>query len=123
MENHVIVYDMLLDAGIQSELIFKSLKKQNNEASEEYLGGHIRYSKNELIDDQQNGVMMSWETPLMKMHAETMQCTGKDILNIGFGMGLIDTEIQTLKPRSHTIGMFIMYYYCSFRNGCSNNIV
>ena len=28
---------------------------------------------------------------------------GKDVCNIGFGLGLIDGELQQLKPRSHTI--------------------
>lgn len=68
--------------------------------------------------------MMGWEDPLMKLHAAEIcvpnpqgECAGKeadlvdqhlilgvgDILNVGFGLGLIDTYIQSYKPRSHTI--------------------
>lgn len=48
--------------------------------------------------------MMAWETPLMQAHAAAMQCTGKDVLNVGFGMGIIDEAIQQLRPATHTIG-------------------
>jgi len=31
-------------------------------------------------------------------------CTGGgDVLNVGFGLGLVDTAIQSNNPRSHTI--------------------
>jgi type IV protein arginine methyltransferase len=48
--------------------------------------------------------MMAWEKPLMERHAQVI-CTkeGLDILNVGFGLGLIDSYIQLYKPRSHTI--------------------
>jgi hypothetical protein len=29
--------------------------------------------------------------------------SGGDVLNVGFGMGLVDTAIQKRKPKSHTI--------------------
>lgn len=28
---------------------------------------------------------------------------GGDVLNVGFGLGIIDTAIQSHRPRSHTI--------------------
>merc|ERR1712014_240081 len=74
---------------------------------------------------------MDWERPLMEAHAafisgdfaetkestgnrpsgmqieaseaERNECRGCDILNIGFGLGLVDNAIQKRKPRSHTI--------------------
>jgi protein arginine N-methyltransferase 2 len=48
--------------------------------------------------------MMGWETPLMKVHADII-CPrdGLRILNVGFGLGIIDLEIQQKKPASHTI--------------------
>lgn len=42
-------------------------------------------------------VMMGWETPLMQRHAAAI-CGAKrgtgDFLNVGFGLGIIDREIQ-----------------------------
>ena len=30
-------------------------------------------------------------------------CGGGDVLNVGFGLGLVDLAIQSNNPRSHTI--------------------
>jgi hypothetical protein len=38
--------------------------------------------------------MMGWEGPLMVKHAGIICANGGDILNVGFGLGLIDEEIQ-----------------------------
>lgn len=40
-------------------------------------------------------VMMGWEAPLMKKHAAVI-CGqgGGHYLNVGFGLGIVDTEIQ-----------------------------
>lgn len=48
-------------------------------------------------------VMMDWERPLMKRHAEVVCENGGHILEIGFGMGISAGYIQDLKPASHTI--------------------
>lgn len=48
-------------------------------------------------------VMMSWETDLMKLHAQHVTKNGGDILEIGFGMGISAQFIQDLGCRSHTI--------------------
>ena len=39
--------------------------------------------------------MMGWEGPLMEQHAEII-CgrPGLHVLNVGFGLGLIDEELQ-----------------------------
>lgn len=47
--------------------------------------------------------MMGWERPLMVEHAEAICSSGGDILNVGFGLGIIDIEIQKRGPASHTI--------------------
>ena len=60
----------------------------------------VRYFKNDSVDV----VMMDWEAPLMKRHAEvTCRKPNSDVLEIGFGMGLSATFIQELEPKSHTI--------------------
>uniref|UniRef100_A0A1I8JQ03 RMT2 domain-containing protein n=1 Tax=Macrostomum lignano TaxID=282301 RepID=A0A1I8JQ03_9PLAT len=48
--------------------------------------------------------MMAWEQPLMERHASYI-CPrpGLRVLNVGFGMGIVDTELQKLGPASHTI--------------------
>ncbi len=40
---------------------------------------------------------MGWETPLMERHAAIICASGGDVLNVGFGMGIIDGFIQTHK--------------------------
>ena len=37
-----------------------------------YLQGGIRYSKERVVDDQDEAVMMSWEGPLMQAHAQVL---------------------------------------------------
>ena len=46
---------------------------------------------------------MDWERPLMEAHAEAVCCCQGNILNVGFGLGLIDEAIQKRNPVSHTI--------------------
>jgi hypothetical protein len=52
------------------------------------------------VDSAGDAVMMGWEAPLMTEHAEVL-CPkgGRDVCNIGFGLGLIDTELQKRNPR------------------------
>ncbi len=48
-------------------------------------------------------VMHEWERPLMKADAEQICSKGGSVLNIGYGMGIIDGYIKDLKPAKHTI--------------------
>jgi protein arginine N-methyltransferase 2 len=47
-----------------------------------------------LLDEDDRGVMMEWERPLMRAHAEVVCQTKGDVLNVGFGMGIVDGFIQ-----------------------------
>lgn len=48
--------------------------------------------------------MMGWEEPLMKVHAEAIAPEpGRSVLNIGFGLGLVDGFLQERLPSKHTI--------------------
>lgn len=47
--------------------------------------------------------MMDWEKPIMKLVSEMICKNGGRILNIGFGMGIVDTYISELKPMEHVI--------------------
>ncbi len=71
-----------------------------------YLSSALSLTSNRLMDEQQNGVMMAWESDIMKESASALLPEpGLKILNIGFGMGIIDAHIQQNpnKPASHHI--------------------
>ena len=74
--------------------------------SEEYLKSDLTYDEGKLIDSDLNGVMMAWETGIMRRSVAALlpeQATGKRILNIGFGMGIIDGMFAEHKPSRHHI--------------------
>ncbi|GFZ44733.1 methyltransferase [Saitozyma sp. JCM 24511] len=67
-----------------------------------------------VIDADGNGVMMGWEEPLMKEHVRLMTSSHPDaqpggagisVLNVGYGLGIIDRLFQSTEPRPlhHTI--------------------
>ncbi len=47
--------------------------------------------------------MMGWEAPLMNEHVRILNPKGKAVLNVGFGLGIIDTMIQAREPARHVI--------------------
>ncbi|MCO5575539.1 hypothetical protein L7F22_029340 [Adiantum nelumboides] len=103
---HQSAFDMLLDTGVQSELIFGALEKYKHRtefSNKHYLEERILFSEDKMLDEESKGIMMSWEKPLMEAHARAVCAGGGDILNVGFGMGLVDTAIQSYQPASHTI--------------------
>ena len=70
------------------------------------------------IDKDNDAVMMAWERPIMKAHASILLGEGEStndgtgvrprqhcrVMNVGFGMGIIDTEIQeNYQPSLHII--------------------
>jgi len=57
----------------------------------------------EIFDEEGYGVMMGFEKPLMKKTAEVICANNGDILNVGYGMGLIDNYIQSYNSNSHWI--------------------
>ncbi|EAQ92843.1 hypothetical protein CHGG_01078 [Chaetomium globosum CBS 148.51] len=74
--------------------------------SEAYLRSKLTYSDGKLVDDDGNGVMMAWETDIMRQSVDALlpnKEPGKRILNIGFGMGIIDTMFAETKPSTHHI--------------------
>ncbi len=115
---------VLLDWAVTAELILSSIPENKNRIgsgdattneeekeekpteSEGYLGQKLRYVDGLLLDEDNEAVMMGWEAPLMVHHAEIICAAGGgygDVLNVGFGLGIIDEEIQKLNPKSHTI--------------------
>ncbi|KAL6043942.1 Arginine N-methyltransferase 2 [Balamuthia mandrillaris] len=117
---HSRLYEFLLNEGCRVELLLGILGRKSScaasvssagkkeggaEASnKDYLSQRLRYEDNKLLDEENNAVMMGWEAPLMRLHAE-MLCPreGLDVLNVGFGLGIIDELLQERKPRRHVI--------------------
>lgn len=65
--------------------------------------GRYVYVGDKLINEKGQSVMMGWEKPIMEKVANLITQKGGSVLNIGFGMGIIDTYIQNLGPSNHTI--------------------
>lgn len=118
------IVDRLVNAGVQAELLFRALensretignKRENDKKPRLYLTSEVRYEGGDLLDAENRGVMMQWEEPLMEAHAavlcdiyddddnENENENGVDVLNVGFGLGLIDTAFQEHGVRTHTI--------------------
>lgn len=64
---------------------------------------HYFYKDDKLVDHNGKSVMMGWERPIMKKVAEIICSNGGDILNIGFGMGIVDSYISEYNISSHAI--------------------
>ena len=69
-----------------------------------YLINDIIYTNDgRLLDSNGNAVMMEWEKPIMKDAASLICRDGGRILNVGFGLGLIDNYIQSQDIKEHWI--------------------
>ncbi|KAL5706894.1 type IV protein arginine methyltransferase [Ranunculus cassubicifolius] len=103
---HQDAFDILLNAGIQAELVLGTIARSANKDIDSegvYLEDRVTFSEGKLMDSNSKAIMMAWEEPLMEAHAKAVCSAGGHILNIGFGMGLVDTAIQKYSPASHTI--------------------
>lgn len=93
----------LLCAGVRAELLLGAVERATGRGEEKsdsasYLDQTLQYGKGEdgssVLLDQQQAVMMEWERPLMQAHAQVV-CTGRgDVLNVGFGLGIVD-EVES----------------------------
>lgn len=94
------------EAGIQATPPTGSLTDANSVevSNEEFLRSDLSFQDGRILDDSRNGVMMAWETDIMKRTADLL-CprSGLRILNIGHGMGIIDSFLQNKSPSSHHI--------------------
>jgi protein arginine N-methyltransferase 2 len=69
-----------------------------------YKDQKLTYSSDgRLLDEYCNAVMMEWERPIMKKSAEVICRNGGKVLNVGFGMGIIDSYIQEQNITEHWI--------------------
>ena len=69
-----------------------------------YLASALDITQDRVLDASANGVMMSWESPIMRRTAELLlphaSCS---VLNIGHGLGLVDDFLQNAGPVEHHI--------------------
>ncbi|KAJ2215001.1 hypothetical protein EV179_002531 [Coemansia sp. RSA 487] len=105
---HDAAYDELVQAGVRAEMLLRLVNPSDSTdskaANEDYLSQPVEYTGDTLVDAEKNGVMMNWEAPLMELHAKTICPTpGATVLNVGFGMGIIDSALQELSPGKHVI--------------------
>lgn len=69
-----------------------------------YLDSNLTFQHDRLLDQDQNGVMMAWESDIMlKSARKLLPRTGLRVLNVGHGMGIIDGFIQEQSPSTHHI--------------------
>ena len=159
---HWGVVNLLVDWGVRAELILGTLERnavRGGDSQEpllppnggsrpvehepstkpDYLQQRLMYTEDgqALIDSDRDAVMMEWERPLMKAHAQILMQdeddnnnekapqdtsatttavrdtddsspsrnnSGKTVLNVGFGMGIIDSILQEYyHPSMHYI--------------------
>lgn len=92
-------------------------QKKRDVNSEDYLKSKLTFDNDKLLDSDANGVMMAWETDIMRRSVASLLpistddagsgtsglAQGKRILNIGFGMGIVDGMFAATKPAAHHI--------------------
>ncbi|KAI1828613.1 putative arginine N-methyltransferase [Xylaria intraflava] len=96
--------DIILESD--PDRAFSPPKAEGTVTSEAYLRANLTYADGKLVDDAQNGVMMAWETSIMRSSVVALLPgaeAGKRILNIGFGMGIIDGMFRETRPSRHHI--------------------
>jgi len=69
----------------------------------DYLAADLTFTKDEILLPDGFEVMMEWERPIMERSAEIVAHNHGDVLNVGFGMAIIDTAIQKQGIATHTI--------------------
>ncbi|KAL3488577.1 S-adenosyl-L-methionine-dependent methyltransferase [Aspergillus germanicus] len=75
-----------------------------NVTSTRYLTSDLTFQQDRLLDQDQNGVMMAWESDIMLKSAKQLLPTpGLRVLNVGHGMGIVDGFLQDQSPSSHHI--------------------
>lgn len=70
---------------------------------QDYFATPLTFTENEILLPDGFEVMMEWERPIMERSAEIVCHNHGDVLNVGFGMAIIDTAIQGFGAASHTI--------------------
>ena len=77
---------------------------QSDLSLDQYLESDLNISDSRIVDADRNGVMMAWETSIMKRSVSLLcTCPNLRVLNIGHGMGIIDDLFQETSISAHHI--------------------
>lgn len=126
--NHETCYTLIFEEGVRQTFLLNALRQHNEESDDEhvtlqasrddvandtdrYLRTKLRFEQDALgktrcLDEDNNMVMAEWETDIMAHSAElicTNQPEGFAVLNVGFGLGIVDKLIQGYRPGRHVI--------------------
>lgn len=72
--------------------------------SKRYLQEKLTYTDDgRLLDERNQSVMMDWESDIMKLSAKVICENGGRVLNIGHGMGIVDSFIEENNIDEHWI--------------------
>lgn len=117
------IYSCFVEAGTRAEVLIRRMNidddqeeeistviEQDPTDQETYLKTELEYKDHSLVTKERNdGVMMDWEQDIMKQATDIifssseLKPDGPIVLNIGFGMGIIDNFIQLKNPVKHYI--------------------
>ncbi|KAL6234147.1 protein arginine N-methyltransferase 2 [Aspergillus navahoensis] len=82
----------------------QTAETEHSVTSSRYLNSDLTFQQDCLLDQDQNGVMMAWESDIMAKSAKQLLPTsGLRVLNVGHGMGIVDGFIQEQFPSAHHI--------------------
>ncbi|KAF8200772.1 arginine methyl transferase [Pholiota molesta] len=131
--NNEAIYMFIRDAGIRSELLLGLLEKRPlaessiilraedesaSGSSDVFLQSKLKYTVDQHgqnicmleVDGEEVGVMMGWERNIMQATVQKLcenhpKASALKILNVGFGLGIIDSLLQSLQtpPKDHII--------------------
>lgn len=97
----------------QASLVLKPSESsmEVSASNKDFLSSRLTYvkdneGKQRCVDVDGGLVMAAWETDIMEQTAEMLcidQKPGFSVLNIGFGLGLVDECFQSYKPGRHVI--------------------
>ncbi|KAF4594714.1 Protein arginine N-methyltransferase 2 [Ophiocordyceps camponoti-floridani] len=94
------------DVGFEAQAQIEADSGDKPVTSDGYLQSTLTFDDEKLLDSDLNGVMMSWEADIMRRSVTALSTDspkGMRILNIGFGMGIIDRLFAGLEPSRHHI--------------------
>lgn len=72
-------------------------------SEQDYLDSDLTFTEDEILLPDGFEVMMEWERPIMERSAEIVCHNHGDVLNVGFGMAIVDSAIQRQGVTGHTI--------------------
>ncbi|KAF9885023.1 Arginine N-methyltransferase 2 [Aspergillus nanangensis] len=96
----------LVDAGTEVVEVAETETQESGPdvTNPRYLDSNLQFQNDRLLDQDQNGVMMAWESDIMAKSArKLLPTTGLRVLNVGHGMGIVDGFLQEKSPAEHHI--------------------